>query len=322
MVGSQVDERRWYGKFDKQNILKRTGGICACCGKKLNLKTMTVEHVIPIMRGGYDSERNTIALCKECNQMKGNMLYIPSWFYSAIMDKPLSRELTDMFIEWFQSVKQDFDIGLYPLIAPKHNLLLCLTEKGKSPFVRSNIIQWHYTGKQYMQEVEEVTGVNLRELRDYVSDLMPSRDNRKAPVALYTCRKLTTDKILCLAAVSFNLEEKMAAICLKWSELPKHYRPTIYFSIMRLLSEVLIITKYDIKDILFLAPEEDIPAVQMMQAREIDTLTIGHGRTGQSKVIIMTDTATGDKYAGLKISVHEKGEIHLPIEKFNMVQQQ
>ena len=38
-------ERRKFTKEEKEQILKSTKGVCACCGKKLTLKTMTVEHI-------------------------------------------------------------------------------------------------------------------------------------------------------------------------------------------------------------------------------------------------------------------------------------
>lgn len=268
MVGQQIDDRKWYGRFDKQEILKRTNGICACCGKKLTVKTMTIEHVIPISRGGYDSEINTIALCEQCNQDKSNMLYIPIWFYTAIAGTKLSYELTEMFVKWFRTVKDDFDITLFPLIAPRNNLLLQVGGlnqkymKKKNMYIRGNVIQWHYTGKDYMDEVSAITDINLYALRKTIKSLTPELD---PPVALYTCRKLTSDKILCLAAISMDLAEKRAIICIEWSELPKMYRPVIYNSIIRILFNVMEIGDYDLKDVIFMVHEEDagvIPEIE------------------------------------------------------------
>lgn len=272
MIGQQIDDRKWYGRFDKQEILKRTNGICACCGKKLTVKTMTVEHVIPISRGGYDSLPNTIALCEQCNTDKSNMLYIPLWFYTAIAGTKLSYELTEMFVKWFRTVKDDFDITLFPLIAPRNNLLLqvgsnCtqLNQKfmnKKNIYVRGNVIQWHYTGKDYMDEVAAVTDTNLYNLRKTIKSLTPELD---PPVALYTCRKLTSDKILCLAAISMDLAEKRAIICIEWSELPKVYRPIIYNSIIRILFNVMEIGDYDLTDVIFMVHDDDIYAINEIE---------------------------------------------------------
>lgn len=262
MIGQQVDDRKWYGRFDKQEILKRTNGICACCGKKLSLKTMTVEHVIPISRGGYDSPSNTIPLCPQCNSDKGNMLYVPLWFYTAIAGTKLSYELTDMFIKWFRTIKDDFDITLFPLIAPRNNLLLQVGSSNarlnqkfiKNTYIRSNVIQWHYTGKDYMAEVGAITDIDLYALRKTIKSFTPELD---PPVALYTCRKLTSDKILCLAGITMDLKEKRAIICIEWSELPKTYKSIIYNSLIRMLFNVMEIGKYDLNDVIFMVHEEE-----------------------------------------------------------------
>lgn len=273
MVGQQIDDRKWYGRFDKQEILKRTNGICACCGKKLTVKTMTIEHVIPISRGGYDGPANTIPLCEQCNKDKGNMLYIPIWFYTAIAGTKLSYELNEMFQKWFRTVKQDFDITLFPLIAPRNNLLLQVGSNcsrldqrfmnKKKMYIRSNVIQWHYTGKEYMDEVSAITDVDLRALRHTIKSLTPELD---PPVALYTCRKLTSDKILCLAAISMDLAEKRAIICIEWSELPKTYRPIIYNSIIRMLFNVMEIGDYDLTDVIFMVHEDDEFAINEIES--------------------------------------------------------
>lgn len=308
MIGSQIDERRRYGRFDKKNILKRTGGICGCCGKQLTVETMTIEHVIPISRGGLDSERNTIALCKTCNEDKGNMLYVPMWFYTALVGKPLLEELNDMFTKWFKTVKKDFDITMYPLIAPRHNLMLSMSgkfnpkhmRKAKVAYIRSSVVQWHYTGNKYKPEVEAVTGVNIKTFRRHIEEFMPVDD---PPVAVYTCRKLTTDKILCLAAISVSLEQKMAVACIEWSDLPKHYKSGIYYSIVRLMFNIFQLTEYDINDITLLIPTEDEYAVDeithhLVPGLSADLKQIVHGRQ-----LDFRNIETNRCYAALQLHV-------------------
>lgn len=312
MIGQQIDDRRWYGRYDKLDILKRTGGICACCGKKLDLSTVTIEHVIPISRGGYDSESNTIALCKECNQLKGNMLYIPMWFYTAICGTPLLDKLNVQFKEWFQKVKPDFPIENFPLIAPRHNLMLSIgyspnvrSKKNKKPcYVRDNVLQWHYTGKDYIDEVEAVTGENLKSLRRLTEDLMPGE---WPYVALYTCRKLTTNKILALVSCSVNVENKMAAAIVQWSELPKAFRPSIYFSFLRLMFNVFDLGGYDFNNVMFLLPGEEANI-----GRQI---VIGHlgllGAENRSKNLCyqtcdMVHAKTGKSYFGIHVTEKDR----------------
>lgn len=264
MIGQQIDDRRWYGRFDKIEILKRTNGICACCGKKLTVENMTIEHVIPISRGGLDGPSNTIALCERCNRDKGNMLYMPISFYSALIGSKVLDDLNDMFEKWFQTVREDFDIDMFPLIAPRHNLLLdmqfisnCSSRymyKINNKYIRQNVIQWHYTGKQYLEEVSSITGIDLKQMRKRIESIMPKE---RPPVALYTCRKLTTEKVLCLAGISMYLEQKTALIAIEWSDMPNNFKPAIYFSLMRLLFNVADLGKYDLDYITLLIPKSE-----------------------------------------------------------------
>lgn len=55
-----------------KNILVRDGFACAYCGKKLSLRTVTKDHVIPRSRGGQDVLLNVVASCSECNGLKAD----------------------------------------------------------------------------------------------------------------------------------------------------------------------------------------------------------------------------------------------------------
>lgn len=312
MIGTQIDDRRWYGRFDKKEILAKTNGICACCGKKLTIETMTIEHVIPINRGGLDGPGNTIALCEACNKMKGNTLYIPTWFYSAIIGTKLLDELNEKFTRWFQTVKQDFDINMFPLIAPRHNLILdigsisnCSSKYMKrvnTQFMKSSIIQWHYTGKQYMDEVQEATGVDLWGMRHMIENIMPTY---RPPVALYTCRKLTTDKILCLAGISMYLEQKTALIAIEWNNMSNKFKSAIWFSLVRLLFNVMYLGQYDLDDVILLVPFEDGDILETVRCDQYMNILAydGHVDEISHRIIDTGKYQLQDHYAGLEIKI-------------------
>lgn len=72
---------------EKANILKKTNGLCAHCGKKLDEYTMTVEHIYPIAKGGDHSEFNLVALCEKCNYEKSNDVCEIRGYYKYILEK-------------------------------------------------------------------------------------------------------------------------------------------------------------------------------------------------------------------------------------------
>jgi 5-methylcytosine-specific restriction endonuclease McrA len=55
-------------------MLVRDNYICAYCGKRCSEGEATVDHVLPVSRGGRSSWGNTVAACWKCNQRKANRL--------------------------------------------------------------------------------------------------------------------------------------------------------------------------------------------------------------------------------------------------------
>ncbi len=51
-------------------------GLCHYCGKKFAPKDLTMDHVVPIARGGESSKGNIVPSCRDCNQKK--KLQIPA----------------------------------------------------------------------------------------------------------------------------------------------------------------------------------------------------------------------------------------------------
>jgi 5-methylcytosine-specific restriction endonuclease McrA len=55
---------------------KCSEGVCYFCGKKFHPKELTMEHVVPLIRGGKSSKGNIVPACKECNSKKKYLLPI------------------------------------------------------------------------------------------------------------------------------------------------------------------------------------------------------------------------------------------------------
>jgi 5-methylcytosine-specific restriction endonuclease McrA len=45
-------------------------GICHYCGGKFPPEELTMDHVVPLARGGKSTKGNIVACCKECNNDK------------------------------------------------------------------------------------------------------------------------------------------------------------------------------------------------------------------------------------------------------------
>lgn len=103
----QVVNRIIFTNEQKKEMLKKSKFRCCHCGKKLSIgDNFSVEHVIPISKGGSNNPDNTIALCQRCNLLKGNMIYNPEQFYKFLNKADLQILLDNMEdyfdkFEWF-----------------------------------------------------------------------------------------------------------------------------------------------------------------------------------------------------------------------------
>jgi 5-methylcytosine-specific restriction enzyme A len=77
----------WYEVVDKAHIqkerrkaqeLKRSSwwktrlsaGLCGHCGKKFKASELTMDHLVPLARGGKTTKGNVVPSCRPCNQAK------------------------------------------------------------------------------------------------------------------------------------------------------------------------------------------------------------------------------------------------------------
>ncbi len=49
---------------------KRRSGLCHYCGKRFAPTELTMDHVIPLVRGGRSTKGNVVPACKPCNTAK------------------------------------------------------------------------------------------------------------------------------------------------------------------------------------------------------------------------------------------------------------
>ena len=57
----------------RKAIFGLCAGRCAYCGKKLDFKRFTIDHVRPLSMGGEDDIGNMLPACRRCNEEKRDM---------------------------------------------------------------------------------------------------------------------------------------------------------------------------------------------------------------------------------------------------------
>lgn len=58
----------------KGMVFEQSNGYCAICGKPLTPESYTVDHIVPLSRGGTNEMSNFRCVCKRCNEWKGDSL--------------------------------------------------------------------------------------------------------------------------------------------------------------------------------------------------------------------------------------------------------
>lgn len=63
----ELRKTRWWQQ-------KTAAGLCHYCGRKVSYKDLTMDHLVPLARGGRSTRDNLVPSCKACNNLKKSML--------------------------------------------------------------------------------------------------------------------------------------------------------------------------------------------------------------------------------------------------------
>lgn len=67
-------------RFCREHVFIRDEHRCQYCYKKFHTKDLTLDHVLPLYRGGKTSWTNVVACCQRCNQVKGGRTPLEAGF--------------------------------------------------------------------------------------------------------------------------------------------------------------------------------------------------------------------------------------------------
>ena len=74
----EKDERHIKREREKARQLRNTQhwqrllqkGLCHYCGGRFSAQKLTMDHIVPVSRGGRSVKGNVVVCCKECNNRK------------------------------------------------------------------------------------------------------------------------------------------------------------------------------------------------------------------------------------------------------------
>ena len=79
----QLRDSQWW----KRRVAK---GVCGYCGQSAPPKELTMDHIVPLARGGRSTKGNVVPACKTCNNAKKHLLPM-EWdqYLNKIKEEPL-----------------------------------------------------------------------------------------------------------------------------------------------------------------------------------------------------------------------------------------
>ena len=63
----EIRKTRWWQQ-------KTASGLCYYCSGKVAYRDLTMDHLVPLARGGRSTKNNLVPACKDCNNKKKSML--------------------------------------------------------------------------------------------------------------------------------------------------------------------------------------------------------------------------------------------------------
>ncbi len=97
--------------FTKKNVFIRDGFKCQYCGSNNEL---TIDHIIPVSRGGKSTFENCVAACKPCNNKKNNRT--PSEANMYLSKKTYAPTISEFFRIKMKTLGMDIylkELGVY-----------------------------------------------------------------------------------------------------------------------------------------------------------------------------------------------------------------
>ena len=84
LVYNQYPDRRV--SFNRRNLFGRDGNRCQSCGRRHPTTELSLDHVIPLSKGGGNTWTNVVCACTRCNKLKGGRT--PAQAHMTLIRKP------------------------------------------------------------------------------------------------------------------------------------------------------------------------------------------------------------------------------------------
>ena len=169
MIRQKLYEREEnFDQDDRIKIHSKTGGKCAHCGTEVYIgapgiikeeNLFTIDHFIPLNKGGSNRMVNLIPLCLPCNEEKGQLIVRPQDYI-----KHMENDYKNEIIGLYESYIASFDY------LSRNNLLACDEYEYTLPAIL-NTRQYHQMNNKRFKKAYEQRGKTFKIHRAGMDDL-------------------------------------------------------------------------------------------------------------------------------------------------------
>ena len=171
MGNKEVKDKNWWRNWSENRVdivkfKKESENICHYCGKKItNKDELTVDHVVPVSKGGENEKDNFVISCKTCNREKSNLSaerYTEFLNIIKIMSESSILESVEKAINGLKEIIIGFNGEIYAMKAK-----LTAAEKKRAAvldsmmFKRFNVVQGYDYAKELRDLTEEIYNLKL-----------------------------------------------------------------------------------------------------------------------------------------------------------------
>ena len=165
MKREKIMEREDFTYEDHRTIAQKSDNKCCHCGQIIFTNYgATIDHFIPISKGGTNRLINLITLCETCNKKKGNKIYNPREYCEYLKEDELLK-LEDYFRSYIQSFEYIERTNLLACDAYKIKILTYLSPGRKQN--RQPVFKTYILKKAFYEDYEKIAEYYIKYLKKF-----------------------------------------------------------------------------------------------------------------------------------------------------------
>ena len=179
----KITERDSLTFDERQRIAMKSGHKCAHCGREVYFGYgATIDHFIPLSKGGTNRDINLVMLCRDCNKEKGEQILLPRQYLPYLKDEHMEKLAAyhDSYVSSFEYIGRknllacdSYSITVSPPL-PKRG------HRGKKVYRPQNV---HHLKRAELGDIPRLSEYFIKYLTKY--DLLVDEETARANIEFW-----------------------------------------------------------------------------------------------------------------------------------------